>query len=77
VLLKFGLSLMGIVAAAAVAAFAAIASISASDSCGGCDTTPWWAKALWLGAFLALLLWVVAALATAVRTVRARRRSAA
>ena len=73
-LLKFALSLVAIVATAALAAFAAIASISASDGCGGCDTTPWWAKALWLCAFLALLVWVAAALATAVRAVLSRRR---
>jgi hypothetical protein len=73
--LKFGLSLVGIVGAAALAAFAAIASISASDSCGGCDTTPWWAKALWLCACLALFVWMAAALVAAVRAVRRRRLS--
>jgi len=70
---KFALSLVAIVGSAVLAAFAQIASIGASDSCNGCDTSPAWAKALWVAAGVAVVVWLVAAVVVAARATRARR----
>jgi hypothetical protein len=64
---KFGVSLVAIVAVYAFAFFAQIASIGGSDSCNGCDTTPSWVNPTYVGAGIALGLWVAALLIVLVR----------
>lgn len=67
---KLLLAFLLILAIAGSSALAQISGTAASDSCGGCDTSPAWAEAGWVVAGVALLIWTGVLIAAVIRWTR-------